>query len=246
MDNFLVFRLYGPMASWGDIAVGEVRRSSLYPSRSAILGIISASLGICRDETDTLKSLFSGYDVAIKVISSGSLMKDYHTVQVPDSTGKLKYYTRRDEIVVGADRLNTILTSREYRCDSYYIVALRSRNTAPYTLDVIQSKLIKPEFVLYLGRKSCPLAAPLKPQIVQSAGFKGALDSAVFPPLIVSFTGEDISDRYIPVSTIRYYWENNANDMEPQETHERYDEPLSKKRWQFAPRKEHAFYEGGD
>jgi CRISPR system Cascade subunit CasD len=231
------------MAAWGEIAVGEVRRSASYPSRSAILGLISAALGIRRDETEKLSALFSGYDVAIKVQSVGTLLKDYHTVQVPDSVGKVKYATRRDEIVIGKERLGTILTSREYRCDSLSIVALRPRKVAPYTLEEIQSKLINPEFVLYLGRKSCPLSAPLKPQIVKENGFRSALDRATFPPLITSYSGEDVTERFIPISAARYYWENNAGDMDPQQTLERYDEPLNKSRWQFAPRKEHLFVE---
>jgi len=245
VDRFLVFRLYGPFASWGEIAVGEVRRSASYPGRSAILGIISAAFGIRRVECEKLEALFNGYDLAVKVQSVGTLLKDYHTVQVPDSAGKVRYATRRDEIVTGRDRLGTILTSREYRCDSLYIIAVRQRHSAPYSLEEIKDKLANPVFVLYLGRKSYPPAAPLKPQIIESSGFKAALDNAVFPPLVTSFSGEDITGRFIPISTSRYYWENEAGDMTPQQTLERYDKPLNRSRWQFSPRKEHLFVEGG-
>jgi CRISPR system Cascade subunit CasD len=36
--DVLVFRLYGPMASWGEIAVGESRHTANYPGKSAIIG----------------------------------------------------------------------------------------------------------------------------------------------------------------------------------------------------------------
>ena len=49
--DYLVFRLYGPMCSWGDIAVGEVRPSTVHPAKSAILGLIAAALGIKRPDT---------------------------------------------------------------------------------------------------------------------------------------------------------------------------------------------------
>ena len=49
--DYLVFRLYGPMCSWGDIAVGEVRPSTVHPSKSAILGLIAAALGVKRPDT---------------------------------------------------------------------------------------------------------------------------------------------------------------------------------------------------
>ena len=48
----LLFRLYGPLASWGEIAVGESRHTAVYPSKSALLGLLAASLGIRRDEEE--------------------------------------------------------------------------------------------------------------------------------------------------------------------------------------------------
>jgi CRISPR system Cascade subunit CasD len=245
MDNFLVFRLYGPLAAWGKIAVGEVRPSYFYPSRSAILGLISAALGIKRDETDKLSRLFDSYDIAVKVISPGSLLKDYHTVQVPGSTRKKEYYTRFDELVIGKDRLSALQTYREYRCDAIAIVALRVRTNPSHSLKEIMEHLKKPRFVLYLGRKSCPTAVPLKPQIISAKGFQAALDKAVFPPLVVSYSGEDITDRFISMSAPRYYWEGEAGDMKPQEIHERYDQPVNRERWQFCSRQENVFREGG-
>lgn len=248
MNEFLVFRLYGPLASWGEIAVGEVRRSSPYPGRSSILGIVCAALGILRDETEKLNAVFAGYDIAVKVQSVGTLLKDYHTVQVPDDKGKFIYVTRRDEMVLGKDRLGTILTSREYRCDALSVVTMRPRTGAPYSLETLREKLQHPEFVLYLGRKSCPLSLPMKPQIISAKGFRAALDGAVFPPLAASYDDKDSTSRYIPVSASRYYWEGDAGDMQPQQTTERYDEPLSRIRWQFISRQEHLFVEpiGGE
>ncbi|MEX2322042.1 MAG: CRISPR-associated protein Cas5, partial [Saccharospirillum sp.] len=38
--EFLVFRLYGPLASWGNTAVGGVRPTLAMPTRSAILGML--------------------------------------------------------------------------------------------------------------------------------------------------------------------------------------------------------------
>lgn len=247
MENYLVFRLYGPMASWGEIAIGEVRRSASYPSRSAILGLVSAALGIKRSNSEKLALLFDGYDVAVRVDSTGVLLRDYHTVQVPDSTGKYQYATRRDELIMGKDRLGTMLTSREYRCDALCIVALRERNKPPYSLVVINDKLLKPEFVLYLGRKSCPLALPILPQCINAGGFREALDSAKFPPIIARSNDEDATGRYLPLlPATRYYWENEAGDMKPQMSHERYDDPLNRTRWQFGPRTENMMTAGGE
>ena len=50
MPEYLVFQLYGPFMSWGDIAVGEMRPSAMMPAKSAILGLLAAAVGIKRPE----------------------------------------------------------------------------------------------------------------------------------------------------------------------------------------------------
>src|SRR5215470_15857056 len=111
--DYLVFRLYGPMGSWGDIAVGEVRPSTVHPSKSAILGLIAAALGIKRPNTtrdDTERSalevahgaLAQGYGFAVCVDAPGVPLVDYHTAQVPSSgTGRNRrqFATRHDELL---------------------------------------------------------------------------------------------------------------------------------------------------
>ncbi len=250
MEKYLVFRLYGPMAAWGEIAVGETRRSSSFPGKAAILGLLAAAIGIKRYEQDRLDKLTEGYNVALKVINSGFLLKDYHTVQVPDRCGKFSYATRRDEIVIGGSRINnrlsTILSSREYRCDSLSIAAIYSNPEAPYSLSDLKNALNKPQFFLYLGRKSCPIAIPLNPQIVEAEGFHSALNSASFPPLVETKDGKrDLTGFFIPDTVLRYYWDGEARDMQPQQTIERYERSLNRRRWQFAPMQIHLREERG-
>lgn len=64
--QYLVFRLYGPMASWGEAAVGGDRPSGLAPSRSAVLGLLGAALGIKRDDASRLDALRASIGIAIK------------------------------------------------------------------------------------------------------------------------------------------------------------------------------------
>ena len=67
MPDYLIFQLYGQMAAWGDIAVGETRRSALQPSKSALLGIVGASLGIDRNEEEIHAAMASAYGLALKL-----------------------------------------------------------------------------------------------------------------------------------------------------------------------------------
>lgn len=261
--NYLLFRLYGPMASWGEIAVGESRHSAIYPGKSALLGLMAAALGIRRDEEQSQTALAAGYRFAVKVISAGHPLRDYHTAQAPDSVGKFVYRTRRDELIVGKERLGTILSSREYRCDALTLVAVVAEEGAPYSLDELQAALLKPRFHLYLGRKSCPVAAPLNPLVRNAAGFGEALDNYPFGVLFVSkqllrkaekevVAGAKVADS--PLLTrmswddervfaygnqpVRYYWEGDAGDLVSQQSLTRHDQPLSRARWQFTQRTE--------
>lgn len=182
--DYLVFRLYGPMASWGDIAVGEARHSANYPSKSSICGLLGAALGLDRQNDLAQQTLVNDYLVAFKVLRTGHLLKDYHTSQAPDSVGKFRYRTRRDELALGKNRLGTVLSSREYRNDAHVIVAIHARETANYNLPELRKALLEPHFHLYLGRKSCPLSAPLNPVLCTAENFFDALNSYVVNPLL--------------------------------------------------------------
>jgi len=258
--DYLLFRLYGPMASWGEIAVGETRHTASYPGKSAIIGLLSAALGIKRNDAVNQLQMQQGYAVAVEVYSQGILLRDYHTAQVPDSVGNFTYRTRRDELVLGKARLGTILSSREYRLDAFALAAVRALSGAPYNLQTIKAHLEEPRFHIYLGRKSCPLAAPMNPQIIEDKNnyyeaFK-AYEHKPMMPTDKACEG-NLSDRdaywLIQDDDRHYYWEGEASDfsdtldLSRMQTRIRHDQPLSRKRWQFSPRQEHYFYcQGGE
>ena len=218
--DYLVFRLYGPMASWGEIAVGESRHTASYPSKSAIIGLLGAALGIKREHDEKQQPLDQGYSLAVDVVTLGHLLRDYHTTQVPDSAGKFRYHARRDELVLGKHRLGTILSSREYRSDALALVALRALDNAPYTLGKIKEHLLQPKYHLYLGRTSCPLAAPLDPQIISNRNnYLDALKSYRHKPMLSTFKKEngELAERDFywlgKPENRHYYWEGTPEDF---------------------------------
>lgn len=246
--DYLVFRLYGPMASWGEIAVGENRHTAGYPGKSAVLGLLGAALGINRNDDHGQQALFSGYAMAVKVVSSGALLKDFHTAQAPDSVGKFRYRTRRDELVYGRGRLGTVLSRREYRTDAQAIVALSMLDQAKWNLSQLQQALQRPRYQLYLGRKACPLAAPLQTEIISSDGFYQAIRVYQPKPLLIDQPDWVDEQRYLPPdAACHYYWQGTLHDftgnsvnIPPQAVQQliRHDQPLSRVRWQFQPRQE--------
>jgi len=235
MTKYLVFRLYGPMASWGDVAVGTYRPTFDHPSKSAVIGLLAAAIGIRRDEDIKLQKLTESYDFAVRVDASGMMLRDYHTSQVPSSgSGRNKKYfaTRKDELAVSQKDMKTILSTRDYYCDAVYSVCLWCKlDDVPYSLENLAQKLKEPEFVLYLGRKSCPLAMPVDAKVVSGVNIQDVFGTMKMDALLDNLQKDD---------SMRLYWEGSQNAGVPaMHTITRRDDPLSRRRWQFADRDEH-------
>lgn len=227
----LVFQLYGPMTSWGEIAVGERRSSSVPPSKSAIVGLLGAALGIRRDEEERHRQLAAACGMAVRIDARGELLRDYHTAQASSAKGKRKFFTRADEL--SSPELHTILSQRDYRVDACYTVALWSRiSQPPYLLRELGKALDRPCFVLYLGRKSCPLSLPVHAQLVDAGTLREAFSRAAFPvDLLDGLTG-NVQEEYM--------WEEHPTPgLEASMVYPRRDEVLSRRRWQFKERDEY-------
>ena len=185
--QFLVFQLQAALAAWGDVAVGEFRGSREHPGASALVGLLGAALGVKRDDEAGHAALRDGYAFAVGTVDAGALLRDYHTAQVPgrsDLKGR-PHRTRRDELLVPKRDLHTILSTRDYRQGAAWVVAVQPLPGAPHTLGELAHALRQPRFVLYLGRKCCPPAAPLAPQVAEAASAHAALTSylaAADPP----------------------------------------------------------------
>ena len=227
----LIFRLYGPMASWGDIAVGERRPSGMRPSKSAIMGLIAAALGVRRHEEDAHTDLTQRYGIAVRLDAPGELLRDYHTTQTPGTEKGVVYHTRTEE--TSAQGLNTILSQRDYRTDAYCTVAVWVKSdNPPYPLSALMAALQRPKFVLYLGRKSCPPALPLQPRIAQTDTLKSAFEQMVF--------NDPVTDLFSNVPHVDYTWEDHPKPgFQPDMSYTRRDEVSSRRRWQFMERREY-------
>ena len=175
--QFLVFQLQASLAAWGDVAVGEYRGSRDAPSASALIGLLGAALGAVREDEATHAALRDGYRFAVGTVAGGQLLRDYHTAQVP-GRAQLKgrpHYTRRDELNMPKHELNTILSTRDYRQNAAWVVAVQAQTDAPHSLAALMQALREPRFVLYLGRKCCPPAAPLAPTVHEAESAHAAL-----------------------------------------------------------------------
>ena len=138
-----------------------------------------------------------------------------------------------------------------YRQDALALVSVTSLPDAPWNLQQLSQSLLKPRFHLYLGRKSCPPGAPLDPQCIAAQGFKESFEQYVPKPILNNLPPWEKQARWLPpVAETRYYWEGDIADFAPEtaiakehiQLLVRHDQPLSRLRWQFAPRQEY-FYQ---
>lgn len=141
----LLLRLEGPMQSWGYRSRFDYRDTALEPTRSGVIGLICAALGIARGE-DILR--FNSIRMGVCVDKEGRPERDYHTaLDVIKADGK------------GTD---TVVSYRDYLADASFTVGLQSEDLQ--LLQDIADALQRPQWPLFLGRKAFPLAVPpLKP-----------------------------------------------------------------------------------
>ena len=236
MIDHLIFQIYAPFTSWGEHAVGEVRHSNIIPSRSALLGLVSAALGIRRDDNQ-IDNFNQHYHFAIRpFIANSSWFRDFQTFQAPRANKKQVWYTRFDEIRQNPLDLETLLSQREYYNDVYYQIVMTETENAPYSLEQIQQALLKPVFPLYAGRKNSPLSLPLSPILYQ-----GTLREAF------SFADkhyqechrqDPVIDKLVESTADEYYWEqiNQEDHFKVIKIQLRQDQPISSERRQFSCR----------
>jgi len=161
MPRFLILRLDGPMQAWGTHTFEDFRPSNLYPTRSGLLGLLAACLGIERRDHTAQSQFASSVEFSVRVDSaverpgrgkpffkSGVKLPDFHTVldarKVDGSVNKFPVVSRR-----------------EYLFDSAFTVAVGECPGAKYTLEQLASALCRPCYTPTLGRRACPLTRPL-------------------------------------------------------------------------------------
>lgn len=131
----LLLRLAAPLQAWGTDSKFEVRRTNREPSKSGVIGLLAAALGLRRDAD---LSRLSALRFGVRVDRNGEVIKDFHMAKAE----KTSY-----------------LTYRYYLSDAIFLVGLESEDRS--FLEQIERALRNPCFPLFLGRRSCPPTLPL-------------------------------------------------------------------------------------
>ncbi len=149
----LLIRLAAPMQSWGTQSRFTVRDTGLEPSKSAVVGLLCAALGMGRDEPlDELATLRMG----VRVDAPGVVKMDYQTAGGGTLPGGRSYGVR-----LSTDRPGrTELSNRYYLADADFLVGLESSDIP--LLRRLDDALEKPKWQLYLGRKAFVPGVPVR------------------------------------------------------------------------------------
>ena len=158
----------------GELA-GHAHRGTLdRPGRSAVIGLLGAALGRRREEDF---SDLDGLQVFVATFDPGQPLRDYHTVQTVPTAAARAPQSRPEALRLAGGAVRTTLTRREYRTGCLFGIAV----AGPGLADVAEA-LRRPVFHLYLGRKACPLCAPLDPRLVEAPDPVTALTRLRLPP----------------------------------------------------------------
>lgn len=174
--RILCARLYGHIAAWGTSEAGDaIRPSGRSPSRGAILGIVSAALGIPRADEDGLRDIANGLQVAVASHGPRRAVEEFRTTQTVTNEARRRFHSRPDALARG--KVQTSIARRQHVEDGIWRIFIANREGAvEIDLERIQEAFKNPIFDVYLGRREFPLGLPLDPHIVEG-DLKGALDS---------------------------------------------------------------------
>ena len=74
----LLLRLSAPLQAWGtENSKFEIRKTGREPSKSGIVGLLAAALGIRRNEPEKLREL-NALRIGVRIDRAGKLLRDFH------------------------------------------------------------------------------------------------------------------------------------------------------------------------
>lgn len=141
----LLLRLAGPMQSWGTTSRFDQRDTGKEPSKSGVIGLVAAALGIDRENWADLEPL-THLSMGVRHDRSGVPKRDYQTAQHIISADRSKVH-------------ETAVTTRDYLADAAFLVGLEGEDRA--LLGRIHAALYDPVWPLALGRKSYVPSEPI-------------------------------------------------------------------------------------
>jgi len=145
----LALYLDAPLQSWGYQSRFDRRTSLPYPTRSGIVGMLCAAMGIDREDWPGLER-FKNIRMVVCEFHQEPRLIDYHTV---GGGYDKKTHPQNIPVTAGSGKPgNTVLTYREYLQNARFGIVLTGEFKV---IEEIADAMKNPKWGIWLGRKSC-------------------------------------------------------------------------------------------
>lgn len=136
----LLLRLAAPLQAWGSNSKFGVRATEREPTKSGVIGMLAAALGLQRNDEKTSEVLeqLSAMRFGVRTDREGRLIRDFHTVKFDK---------------------NADISDRYYLSDAAFVAAFESEDTE--LLNRLAEAVLQPYYPMFLGRRSCPPTLPV-------------------------------------------------------------------------------------
>jgi CRISPR system Cascade subunit CasD len=212
--SVLLLRLQAAMQSWGVQSRYSVRDTGREPSKSGVVGLLCAALGVPRTDTETVAEIAS-LQMGVRIDSPGTMEKDFHTaLDVMNAKGDKPPYSKHPKF--------TVISNRYYLADAVFLVGLEGNDKA--LLQRLYTALYNPRWMLFLGRRAFVPSAPIWLS-------DGLLETSLLTALeTYPWLGSNRQE-YEQLARVRIVLEDpDGNDVRP-------DQPISFDERRFAPRR---------
>ena len=149
----LLLRLAGPLQSWGTLDKFGIRTTDTEPSKSGVVGLLCAAMGVPRADATTIRKL-GELAMGVRADREGEVLRDYHTVGGGKFAGQ-PHGVYDAKLKRG---VHTVPTTRDYLSDAVFLVALEGD---PVLLERAREGLVSPCWHVSLGRRACVPSGPL-------------------------------------------------------------------------------------
>ncbi|EMK25491.1 type I-E CRISPR-associated protein Cas5/CasD [Leptospira kirschneri] len=147
--KYLVLRLESYFMSYGEGDYWDVRGTGAFPTKSSILGILSACKGLDwtnEQHAQEIVAIGESLSLSVREDSKCMIQRDYHTIlDTLKADGKLNP--------------NAVQSYRNYLMDGSFTALLSFSHFNLY--ETVKSSLLNPVWPIFLGRKACAPTLPI-------------------------------------------------------------------------------------
>jgi CRISPR system Cascade subunit CasD len=170
MSDTLAFLIDAPLQSWGASSKFQRRETESWPTKSALIGVLAAALGIDKNSPDEAGRLSPLAALTFSVFrwtkpAAVTRLTDFHTIGGGYDKAKPAEKLHIPCKAGDGSPFGTVITRRTYLTDARFIAIFQGERA---TLETAAAALLDPVWGIWFGRKTCIPAEPLSPVIAAS------------------------------------------------------------------------------